>query len=194
MHSFQVTSFVDASQIYGNSAPQADSQRTFRGGRIQNHRLDNQNPPDPPAGDICTDGAITARCFRPGDGRASEQPALTSFHIIWVRKHNQLANLLERANPHWSDEKIYQETRRIVAATMQHITYREFLPIVLGQEVMTLFDLDLLPKGYYAGYDPTVNPSAANSFTAAAFRFGHSLVQRSFVRFDPFHRPLFNSK
>lgn len=59
---------------------------------------------------------------------------------------------------------------------------------------MDLFDLQLLQKGYYNNYNPNLNPSTANSFTATAFRFGHSLVQKSFVRFDPFHRPLFNSR
>lgn len=65
--------------------------------------------------------------------------------------------------------------------------------MISGHEVMKLFDLELLPKGYYTGYDPKVNPSPANGFTAAAYRFGHSLVQNSFVRSDRFHRPLFNS-
>lgn len=189
-----MTSYIDASPIYGTSAPQADSQRTFRGGRLQNHRLDPRNPPDPPGTDICRLGAITADCLRPGDGRLREQPALTSFHIAFTRWHNMLAAELERRNPHWSDEKLYQEARRIVGASMQQITYKEFLPIVLGDEVMQLFDLELLPKGYFLDYEPRINPSAANSFTSAAFRFGHSLVQKSFVRSDIFHRPLFNSK
>lgn len=59
---------------------------------------------------------------------------------------------------------------------------------------MKIFDLEVLKKGYYEGYDPTVNSNVANAFSTAAYRFGHSLVQRSFVRFDSDHRPLFNSK
>jgi len=59
---------------------------------------------------------------------------------------------------------------------------------------MKIFKLELLKKGYYEGYDSTVNPTIANSFSTAAYRFGHSLVQRSFVRFDSDHKPIFNSK
>lgn len=59
---------------------------------------------------------------------------------------------------------------------------------------MQTFDLQLLRKDYYNGYDNSVNPNVGNSFSTAAYRFGHSLVQQSFVRFDDLHRPIFNSK
>ncbi|XP_018359587.1 PREDICTED: uncharacterized protein LOC108758877 [Trachymyrmex cornetzi] len=58
---------------------------------------------------------------------------------------------------------------------------------------MKIFDLEVHKKDYYKGYDPTVNPTIANSFSTAAYRFGHSLVQRSFIRFDSDHRPIFNN-
>lgn len=130
----QVTSYIDASTIYGSSSLQSDSIRLFRGGLVQYGRLDNRNPPDPPGGEICRNGAITSQCFRSGDNRAPEQPALTAIHITWIRAHNILARKLSELNQQWSDEKIYQETRRIVGAMIQHITYREFLPIILGKD------------------------------------------------------------
>ncbi|RZC43164.1 chorion peroxidase-like, partial [Asbolus verrucosus] len=192
----QATSYLDASTIYGSDVETSDAMRTFRRGQLHYGRVQGREPlqpPDPPGGEICRSGALTSDCLQGGDGRLSEQPGLTALHTVWLRYHNRIAEILSQINRHWSDEKVYQETRRIVIGLIQHITYREFLPIVLGQEVLDLFELTLERKGFYSGYDTRINPTVANSFGTAAFRFGHSLVQNSFIRFDTKHRPLFNN-
>ncbi|CAG9826224.1 unnamed protein product [Diabrotica balteata] len=192
----QATSFIDASMIYGNNLEKADSIRTFRQGKIFYGRpLSDRplQPPDPPGGELCNAGALTTDCFQPGDGRVTEQPGLTAVHTVWIRYHNQVAAVLSRLNPHWSDEKTYQETRKIIYSLIQHITYNEFLPILLGPEVLRLFELELGFKGFYKGYDTKINPMIANAFSTAAYRFGHSMVQNSFIRTDRQHRPIFNN-
>ena len=79
-------------------------------------------------------------------------------------------------NPHWSDEKIYQEVRKIIAALMQQITYMEYLPHALGKEHMEKHQLIIKSKDYDTLYDPTIDASTSNVFSTAAFRFGHSQV------------------
>ena len=54
---------------------------------------------------------------------------------------------------------------------IQHITYNEWLPIILGPRVLEIFELKLLPRGYYRGYNESVNPTISNAFAASAFRY-----------------------
>ena len=42
-----------------------------------------------------------------------------------------------------------------------------------------------LENGYQKQYDGTVNPSMANVFATAAFRFGHSLIRPMLTRMAP---------
>ncbi|XP_075973144.1 salivary peroxidase/catechol oxidase-like [Anticarsia gemmatalis] len=191
----QVSAYLDGSPLYGSSAVKSDKLRLFRNGMLQYGRVQQRRPVLPPErrDELCRGGAVSTDCFKSGDARVNEHPGLVAAHIVWMRQHNRMAQELAHLNPHWSDEKIYQETRKIVGAMIQHITYREFLPIVLGNEVIHRFELELQKKGYYKGYNPKINPSPASSFGSAAFRFGHSLVQSSMVRFDRFHRPMSNN-
>ena len=105
-----------------------------------------------------------------GDPRVNEQTVLAIVHLFMVREHNRIARELGSINHHWEDEVIFQETRHIMAALIQHITYNEFLPLVLGEDVMFEHGLSLHQDGYFAGYDPSVNPTATNSFVSQAFR------------------------
>lgn len=186
----QVTSYLDASTIYSSAHRSADAVRTFRDGRLHFGRGNAGGAPD-----VCQRHAMSGQCIRSGDGRSGEQPGLLAMHHVWVAEHNRLAEQLARMNGHWSDEKLFQEARRLVGAMVQHITYREFVPVVVGREVCRLFDLELAPDGrYYGGYDAKVNPTVANAFSSAAFRFGHSLIQGSYMRCAANHQFIFNSE
>lgn len=52
---------------------------------------------------------------------------------VWMREHNRITDFLAKLNPHWDDERLFQESRRITIAEMQHVTYNEFVPLLLGK-------------------------------------------------------------
>lgn len=110
-------------------------------------------------------------CFKAGDHRNNENLGLLSMHTIWMREHNRIADELRSLNPHWSGDRLYHEARKIVGALMQSITYRSWLPKILGPRGMEMMGGEI-----YTGYDSSVNPAISNEFATAAFRFGHTLV------------------
>ena len=55
----------------------------------------------------------------PGDSRSNEQPGLAVYHTVWIREHNRVAKELSYLNPHWNDERLYQEARKVVIAEIQ---------------------------------------------------------------------------
>merc|ERR1719228_713382 len=127
-------------------------------------------------------------CFRTGDPRVNEQTVLCIIHTIMIRNHNLIARELGKINPHWSDETLYQEARHINIAIIQHITFNEYLPLLLGKDNIHKHGLVLYMDGYYDGYDEKIDPSNANGFASAAYRFGHSLLPSTVERWSHKHQ------
>lgn len=171
----RLTAWIDASMVYGSDAERAAWLRTGSKGRMK-------VTPHPEYGDLLpyndgtqeNGGGPGTNLFVSGDIRTNENAVLTSLHTLLVREHNRLAGLIAAAYPSWSDEQIYQYARKIVGAEVQVITYKEFLPSLLGE-------YDLPP---YTGYKPHVDPTVSNEFSAAAFRFGHTTLSPVLLRLD----------
>ncbi|XP_071451651.1 salivary peroxidase/catechol oxidase-like [Hetaerina americana] len=195
----QVTGYIDASNVYGSSLSSQRKLRELSGGRLKvqpsnpSKEVKQQRRRDkgllPGNRDSCTDEFDEKECFDAGDVRANEQPELALMHTLWVREHNRVVGILSELHRGWSDEQLFQEARRIVAAEMQHITYNEFLPIILGKEYMDKFQLTpLVTSGgnHTRLYDADLNAGITNVFATAAFRFGHSLIQGNIQSFTKF--------
>ena len=172
----QITSFIDGSQVYGSSRTLALSLRLRRGGLLkQGGRAESDKGNLPFQKELPKSGVLPF--FIAGDERANEQTGLTVMHTLWLREHNRIARTLAEVNHCWDDERLYQEARKIVAAQLQKITFYDFLPTIFGEYLKTY-----IPK--YKGYNPFVDASIPNSFAAAAYRFGHSLIRNQLLRLD----------
>lgn len=185
----QATAFIDGSVVYGSSDEKMDLLRSKEMGLLRMFNTpDNRTllPVNTDPKDGCNELEQNLKgkyCFESGDARANENLHLTSMHLIWARQHNYLAQGLSEVNPHWDDEKLFQEARKILGAQMQHVHYSEFLPVLLGPNYSV--QVGITPNSTAPGedtYDPLVNPSIANGFAAAGFRFAHTLLPGLFKR------------
>lgn len=151
----QATHFLDGSQIYGSTEEKAMTLRTMKDGRLKTRN----------------DSLTFAKCkdhltcwMESGDDRVNSNPHLTLLHTIFVREHNRIANIFQSMNEDWDDEKLYQEARRVVIAEIQHITFQEWLPTVVGQE-----SADSINSLNFDGAD--TDPKIGNAFANSAMRF-----------------------
>lgn len=70
--------------------------------------------------------------FNKGDIRVNQHPDIAVQTTSLLRLHNLLCDELKAVNPRWNDQRLYQESRRLLIAMYQHVTYNEFVPIIVG--------------------------------------------------------------
>ncbi|XP_046451982.1 peroxidase-like [Daphnia pulex] len=176
-----ITHWLDGSMIYGSSSSELNNLRLGQGGELKNSTTSDGMELLPLA-PSCSD----ATCYYAGDVRAQENPQLAIVHTVMMREHNRIARALKLLNPLWTEEVLFQETRRIVIAELHHITYTEYLPAMLGEQAMRDYNLNPAAVDTFATYDETTakDPSIWNEFAASVFRVGHSQVQGTLVLYD----------
>ncbi|XP_050301684.1 peroxidasin isoform X2 [Anthonomus grandis grandis] len=188
----QLTSYIDGSMIYGFSDELAREIRDLDSplGRLKEGVVfPGRKPLLPyatgPQGMDCRRNLSESdlACFLAGDIRANEQSGLTAMHTVWMREHNRLAKELRYLNPHWDSDMLYHEARKIVGAAIQHITYKHWMPFIVGPEGLNIL-------GKYEEYNPQLNPSISNVFATAALRFGHTLINPVLNRLDWEFKPI----
>jgi hypothetical protein len=177
-----VTSFLDLSQVYGSTDAVADALRTHSGGLMKTspgnmlpyNNLTYFTQAQLNALNMANDAQAvpSTSLFATGDVRGNENVELTALQTLFVRNHNRIANELHQEHPDWTDEHLYQEARKINIAIYQMITYKYYLPDLLGANAMPA----------YTGYNPNVDPAVATEFSTVAFRFGHSLLSGNIER------------
>jgi len=181
-HMNQVSHYLDGSVVYGNNLCESEEVRKSDSFLLRTSPNTLSRPGRPRKDLLPLTGnhpmckSADGQCFLAGDDRVNEHPGLATIHTVLLREHNYIASKLIRINPHWNNEKVFQETRKIVSAIIQHITYNEFLPRVMGPSMMKKYSLELLSTGYSDGYTSDCSLAIFNEFSTAAFRFGHSMI------------------
>ncbi|KAK3578125.1 hypothetical protein CHS0354_010075 [Potamilus streckersoni] len=174
----QASSYLDASFLYGHNDEDAREIRAYQRGLLRMTEQDLF-----PSGVVDETQCQTDRpgdyCMKSGDFRIHVMPGLTALQVLFLREHNRIAKILGQLNPKWCDEDIYQETRKIVVGVIQHITYKHWLPYVLGPEFAMRTGLTPKPEGHNTVYDMNTDATISNVFGVAPFRFGHTLLQNT---------------
>ncbi|XP_041375720.1 dual oxidase 1-like [Gigantopelta aegis] len=182
-----VTPFLDAEFLYGNSRMWTNIMREFKGGRLKSvvQRADGKdsfpvgnedglpllNPPIPRDNSMKPVG----RFLEIGNTRGHENPFLLSLQVIWFRWHNIVASNISLANSGWSDNKVFDQAKKLVTAHFQNIVMYEWLPAYLQISGGNFTPgNNLIPA--YEKYDSTVQPGISQEFATAAMRYGHTLV------------------
>ncbi|KAK7110541.1 hypothetical protein V1264_014394 [Littorina saxatilis] len=167
-----LTAYIDGSNEYGTSVEETNDLRGDDGLLLEG------NEGQLPAGDdgTCNLSGDNDYCLKAGDSRPNVFPGLGALHTVFLRQHNKIARALKANHTDWNNETVFQETRKIVGALIQHITYTEYLPNIVGTAAMATYGLN---SDSSESYDTEVDATLANVFSAAAFRFGHSSIPAS---------------
>ena len=203
----EITSFIDASSVYGSDDERAEALRLGEEGLLLTTIGDNGEVLLP----FNTFGLENANAlglpeeelYLAGDVRANEQLGLTAVHTLFVREHNNIAisllddldngdvDLTEEFNESGLslDDFLYESARKVVGAEVQVITYEEFLPLLIGDEFIKVKGIKRKFGGGfgledYDGFNPRIDPSVSNEFANAAYRLGHTLLSPDLLRVE----------
>ncbi|XP_046988945.1 peroxidase-like [Schistocerca americana] len=166
------TSHLDLSVLYGNNDLANSGLRKNEDGRLAVSVFHEGQfmplTPDSPRPCASQRPSDTV-CFKSADPRTNQQPLRSAIHVLFLREHNRIAKILAKLNPHWKDEQLYQQARRILIAIFQHITYEEMLPILIGKHAF---------KEHFHAYEynKKLCPGTFVEFTSVAFRYLHTIA------------------
>lgn len=165
----QATHYLDGSQIYGSTDQKSAELRAFKDGKLATTTYEGHSflPLSKDPTHDCQIFSKNSVCFNSGDARVNFQPQLALMHTLWYREHNRVADMLAKVNPSWNDETLFQETRRIIIAEIQKITYDEWVPAVLGKSESAKMSAN--------AYNKLTEATVSNSFATAAMRSIKSL-------------------
>jgi hypothetical protein len=124
-HLNEVTSWWDASQIYGSDAKTVDILRSHERGKLWLDPHTEQLP-------VAPDG-VEHTGFR-----RNWWLGLSMLHTLFVLEHNAICDMLAARYPRFGDQRLFDIARLINAAVMAKIHTIEWTPAILPNRVLSL--------------------------------------------------------
>jgi hypothetical protein len=125
-----------------------------------------------------------------GDPRNDENLVISQLHLSMLQFHNNVTDVVVETTP-FTGENLFKEAQRLVRWHYQWIVVNDFLPRIVGQDVVDdILRLESYPigAGQTAGiikprflfYRPEKAPYIPVEFSVAAYRFGHSMIRTGY--------------
>jgi hypothetical protein len=106
-----------------------------------------------------------------GDARDDENVVISQLQLLFLRFHNKVVDHVLPSGSPLTGADLLDEAQRIVRWHYQWIVLHDFLPRVVGQELATV------EREHFVWDDEPFMPV---EFSAAAYRFGHSMVRERY--------------
>ncbi len=149
---------IDLCQIYGLTEAQTTMLRAQVGGRLKSQTIDGEEYPvhlfEERGGAVVLKPGFE-QLYSPANfervfGSAPDEHKLNAFAVglehgnstfgntlmnaLFLREHNRVAGLLERAHPEWDDERLFQTARNVCIV--------ELLKVVIGDYIVHIAPID----------------------------------------------------
>ena len=108
-----------------------------------------------------------------GDPRNDVHLFVNQLHVVFLHAHNAIVDRLREDGV--AEAEIFEEARRATMWHYQWILLRDFLPVLIGQELTNELT-DHGPRYYALSGEPYI----PFEFADAAFRYGHSQIRHRY--------------
>ena len=140
---------LDLSNVYGLDNRTEGQLRAYKGGKLKSQLINDEEYP-PFLADVSIpveglpEGAIALpNWFAVGKPFMNLLPGLALWSTIWLREHNRVAEIMQKAHPSWDDERIYQTTKIILLGRLLRIVVEDYVEHLSGYKFNLLWDCEL---------------------------------------------------
>jgi Animal haem peroxidase len=197
--------FDPASKLQGDNDPRALA--NFRTPRFDLDSLYGSGPKDQPflydwsperhagvkllVGANSGEGTITADLPRNqqgraliGDARNDENLIVAQLHLLFIRFHNEVVDHIRAAQPALGSDALFEKAQTLVRWHYQWIVVHDLLRRLVGDQMA------VAARARRDFYRFPGDPFMPIEFSAAAYRFGHSMVRNDYAPNGRLGRPV----